>query len=79
MGADYDVFATHYDAFTAHPEDAGWVRSLESLARRHGVTGSARAGARAHPPRRGAASSFTSVRSPVCAERTHASVTALAA
>jgi hypothetical protein len=32
-----------------------------------------------HPPRRGSASSRTSVRSPVCAERTHASVTALAA
>jgi SAM-dependent methyltransferase len=37
--ADYDALAPHYDAYTAHPEYASWVRSLEALARRHGLTG----------------------------------------
>jgi SAM-dependent methyltransferase len=36
---DYDALAPHYDAFTEHPNYAGWVRSLEALARRHGLTG----------------------------------------
>jgi ubiquinone/menaquinone biosynthesis C-methylase UbiE len=39
MGAEYDALAPHYDAFTAHPEYASWVRRLESLARRHGLNG----------------------------------------
>jgi SAM-dependent methyltransferase len=38
-GDGYDALAPHYDAFTAHPEYAGWVRSLEALARDHGLTG----------------------------------------
>jgi SAM-dependent methyltransferase len=38
-GSDYDALAPHYDAFTEHPGYAGWVRSLEALARRHGLSG----------------------------------------
>jgi SAM-dependent methyltransferase len=38
-GTDYDALAPYYDAFTEHPEYAGWVRSLEALARRHGLSG----------------------------------------
>jgi SAM-dependent methyltransferase len=36
---EYDALAPHYDAFTAHPDYADWVRSLEALARRHGLHG----------------------------------------
>jgi SAM-dependent methyltransferase len=36
---DYDALAPHYDAFTEHPNYASWVRSLEALARRHGLVG----------------------------------------
>jgi SAM-dependent methyltransferase len=35
----YDAFSPHYDAFTAHPNYPSWVRSLEVLARSHGLTG----------------------------------------
>jgi SAM-dependent methyltransferase len=35
----YDALAPHYDAFTEHPNYPTWVRSLEALARRHGLTG----------------------------------------
>lgn len=35
----YDALAPFYDAFTAHPNYPSWVRSLETLARSHGLTG----------------------------------------
>lgn len=35
----YDALAPHYDAFTEHPNYPNWVRSLEALARHHGLTG----------------------------------------
>ncbi|HEX7299604.1 MAG TPA: class I SAM-dependent methyltransferase [Solirubrobacteraceae bacterium] len=35
----YDALAPHYDAFTEHPNYGTWVRSLEALARRHGLSG----------------------------------------
>ena len=35
----YDLLAPHYDAFTAHPNYPTWIRSLEELARRHGLSG----------------------------------------
>jgi SAM-dependent methyltransferase len=39
VAASYDAIATHYDAFTEHPNYPNWVRSVEALARRHGLTG----------------------------------------
>jgi predicted TPR repeat methyltransferase len=39
VGIDYTALAPYYDAFTEHPGYAGWVRSLETLARRHGLSG----------------------------------------
>jgi SAM-dependent methyltransferase len=39
IASDYDAFAPYYDAFTAHPNYSSWVRSLEALARRHGLRG----------------------------------------
>lgn len=37
--ADFHPLAAHYDAFTNHPRQLEWFRRLESLARRHGLTG----------------------------------------
>jgi SAM-dependent methyltransferase len=37
--ATFDPFAAHYDAFTDHPAYADWIRRLEELARRHGLSG----------------------------------------
>jgi SAM-dependent methyltransferase len=39
VASSYDALAPHYDAFTEHPNYATWVRSLEALARRHGLSG----------------------------------------
>jgi SAM-dependent methyltransferase len=36
----YDALARYYDAYTRHPNYPFWVRSLEALARRHGLRGS---------------------------------------
>jgi SAM-dependent methyltransferase len=35
----YDLLAPHYDRYTEHPSYSSWVRRLEALARRHGLTG----------------------------------------
>jgi SAM-dependent methyltransferase len=35
----YDIFAPHYDAFTAHHDYDGWTASLEGLARDAGLRG----------------------------------------
>ncbi|HEX6389051.1 MAG TPA: class I SAM-dependent methyltransferase [Solirubrobacteraceae bacterium] len=35
----YDAFATHYDLFTAHHDYDLWTRTLERLARDHGLSG----------------------------------------
>jgi SAM-dependent methyltransferase len=35
----YDIFAPHYDAFTAHHDYDAWTASLERLAREAGLTG----------------------------------------
>ena len=35
----YDIFAPHYDAFTAHHDYEAWTASLESLAREAGIRG----------------------------------------
>ena len=35
----YDIFAPHYDAFTAHHDYEAWTASLESLARDAGLSG----------------------------------------
>jgi len=37
--AEYDALAPHYDAFTDDARYDGWIRRLEALARRHGLTG----------------------------------------
>jgi SAM-dependent methyltransferase len=37
--AAYDRMAPYYDAFTAHHDYDGWTRTLERLARRHGLRG----------------------------------------
>jgi SAM-dependent methyltransferase len=37
--AAYDAFAPHYDAFTAHHDYETWTRTLERLARAHGLHG----------------------------------------
>jgi SAM-dependent methyltransferase len=39
VGRGYDSLAPYYDAFTAHPDYAEWVRSLEAVARCHGCSG----------------------------------------
>lgn len=35
----YDAFAEHYDLFTAHHDYEGWTRTLERLAKAHGLSG----------------------------------------
>jgi ubiquinone/menaquinone biosynthesis C-methylase UbiE len=35
----YDIFAPHYDAFTAHHDYEAWTTSLEALARDAGLRG----------------------------------------
>lgn len=37
--AAYDAFAAHYDRFTAHHDYDDWTRTLERLAREHGLRG----------------------------------------
>ena len=39
VASSYDALAPHYDAFTDHANYPTWVRSLEALARRHGLAG----------------------------------------
>ena len=39
VASSYDALAPHYDAFAEHPNYPTWVRSLEALARRHGLSG----------------------------------------
>lgn len=35
----YEALAPRYDAWTDHPAYPGWIRSLETLAREHGLSG----------------------------------------
>lgn len=35
----YDAFAAHYDAFCAHHDYEGWTRTVERLAKSHGLNG----------------------------------------
>src|SRR3954447_13575959 len=37
--AAYEAFAPHYDAFTAHHDYETWTRTLEGMARAHGLSG----------------------------------------